>query len=300
MPTASEKSSNDTIDAKQLLKTLLAIKKGDFSVRMPIAEDGLAARIADTLNEIIETNEQMTRELERISSVVGKEGKINQRATLNGAGGGWLSCIESVNNLISDLAQPTTEVARVIGAVAKGDLSQTMALDIDGRALRGEFLRTGKIVNTMVDQLSSFASEVTRVAREVGTEGKLGGQAKVKGVSGTWKDLTDNVNFMASNLTGQVRNIAEVTTAVATGDLSKKITVDVKGEILELKNTVNTMVDQLSSFAAEVTRVAREVGTEGRLGGQANVPGVAGTWKDLTDNVNLMANNLTVQLRDMS
>ena len=196
--------------------------------------------------------------------------------------------------------QPTAEVARVIGAVAKGDLSQTMMVEIDGRPLRGEFLRIGKIVNTMVGQLASFASEVTRVAREVGTEGKLGGQARVKGVAGTWKDLTDNVNAMATNLTGQVRNIAEVTTAVASGDLSKKITVDVKGEILELKNTINTMVDQLNSFASEVTRVAREVGTEGKLGGQARVEGVGGTWKDLTDNVNLMAENLTGQVRNIA
>ena len=214
--------------------------------------------------------------------------------------GGWASCVASVNNLITDLAQPTTEVARVIGAVAEGDLSQNFKLEIDGRPLKGEFLRTGKTVNRMVTQLGAFASEVTRVAREVGTEGKLGGQAQVKGVSGTWKDLTDNVNLMANNLTDQVRNIAEVTTAVANGDLGKKITVDVKGEILELKNTINTMVDQLSSFASEVTRVAREVGTEGKLGGQAEVKGVSGTWKDLTDNVNLMANNLTGQVRNIA
>ena len=208
--------------------------------------------------------------------------------------------IEHLNSLVADLLQPTAEVARVIGAVAKGDLSQTMALEIEGRALKGEFMRTAKVVNTMVEQLGSFASEVTRVAREVGTEGKLGGQAKVEGVAGTWKDLTDNVNLMASNLTGQVRNIAEVTKAVAKGDLTKKITVDVKGEILELKNTINTMVDQLSSFASEVTRVAREVGTEGKLGGQAVVRGVGGTWKDLTDNVNLMAYNLTGQVRNIA
>ena len=198
------------------------------------------------------------------------------------------------------MVQPTTEVARVIGAVAEGDLAQHMSVEIDGRRLKGEFLRIGKVVNTMVDQLGSFASEVTRVAREVGTEGKLGGQARVKGVAGTWKDLTDNVNLMAANLTGQVRNIAEVTTAVARGDLSKKITVDVKGEILELKNTINVMVDQLNGFAWEVTRVAREVGTEGKLGGQAEVPGVAGTWADLTDNVNLMAANLTGQVRNIA
>ena len=208
--------------------------------------------------------------------------------------------MDSVNDLIDDLVHPTSETARVIGAVAQGDLSQTMALEIEDRPLQGEFLRTAKIVNKMVDQLGSFASEVTRVAREVGTEGKLGGQAKVKGVAGTWKDLTDSVNSMAGNLTGQVRNIAEVTTAVANGDLSKKITVDVKGEFLELKDTVNTMVDQLRSFAAEVTRVAREVGTEGKLGGQAKVEGVSGTWKDLTDSVNFMAGNLTGQVRNIA
>src|SRR5205823_2235673 len=198
------------------------------------------------------------------------------------------------------MAQPTTEVARVIGAVAKGDLSQTMALESEGRPRTGEVLRMANVVNTMAAQVGTFASEVTRVAGEVGTDGKLGGQAVVKGVAGTWKDLTDNVNFMAAHLTSQVRNIAEVTTAVARGDLSRKITVDVKGEILELKNTINTMVDQLSSFASEVTRVAREVGTEGKLGGQAVVKGAAGTWKDLTDNVNFMANNLTNQVRGIA
>src|SRR5206468_3899322 len=202
--------------------------------------------------------------------------------------------------LIVDLVHPTSEMARVIGAVAKGDLSKTMAREIEGRPLQGEFLRTARTINTMVDQLGAFAAEVTRVAREVGTEGKLGGQADVKGVAGTWKDLTESVNSMAGNLTGQVRNIAEVTTAVANGDLSKKITVDVKGEILELKVTINTMVDQLSSFASEVTRVAREVVTEGKLGGQADVRGVAGTWKDLTDNVNSMASNLTGQVRNIA
>ena len=245
-------------------------------------------------------NEEMTQEFERLSKVVGKEGKITQRGRVKNARGGWETAVRSVNELIEDMVQPTAEVARVIGAVAKGDLSQSMTVEIDGRPLRGEFLRIGKVVNTMVEQLASFASEVTRVAREVGTEGKLGGQAKVKGVAGTWKDLTDNVNAMATNLTGQVRNIAEVTTAVARGDLSKKITVEVKGEILELKNTINVMVDQLNGFASEVTRVAREVGTEGKLGGQARVEGVAGTWKDLTDNVNLMADNLTGQVRNIA
>ncbi|HXG86551.1 MAG TPA: HAMP domain-containing protein, partial [Pyrinomonadaceae bacterium] len=291
---------SDYLDPKQLLSVLTAVKKGDFSARLPDDEAGVTGKIYDALNEIIEKNEQLTSELRRVSEVVGKEGKIAQRAMLNHATGGWASCIGSVNALITDLAQPTTEVARVIGAVAEGDLSQNLNLEIDGRPLKGEFLRTGKTVNTMVTQLGVFASEVTRVAREVGTEGKLGGQAHIKGVSGTWKDLTDNVNFMAMNLTSQVRNVADVTTAVAKGDLSQKITVDAKGEILELKNTINTMVDQLSSFSSEVTRVAREVGTEGKLGGQAQVKGVSGTWKDLTDNVNLMAGNLTVQLRDVS
>ena len=206
----------------------------------------------------------------------------------------------SVNTLIDDLLWPTAEVTRSIAAVAKGDLSQTMRLEVDGRPLEGEFLRSATIVNTMIEQMSVFTSEVTRVAREVGTEGKLGGQAQVKGVSGVWKDLTDNVNSMATNLTGQVRNISEVTIAVANGDLSRKITVDVRGEILQLKEAINTMVDQLRSFASEVTRVAREVGTDGKLGGQAIVPGVAGTWKDLTDSVNAMATNLTSQVRNIA
>jgi HAMP domain-containing protein/CheY-like chemotaxis protein/signal transduction histidine kinase len=293
-------TTTDAIDPKKLLKVLSDYKGGNFSARLPVDQIGTAGKIYDTLNEVMELNQRMTKEFARISNVVGKGGNIKQRASLPAATGEWQECIESVNTLVTDLVQPTTEVARVIGAVAKGDLSQSMALEIDDRPLTGEFLRTAKVVNTMVDQLSTFASEVTRVAREVGTEGKLGGQAQVKGVAGTWKDLTDNVNSMANNLTGQVRNIAAVTTAVAKGDLSKKITVDVRGEILELKNTVNTMVDQLGSFASEVTRVAKEVGTEGKLGGQADVKGVAGTWKDLTDNVNAMAGNLTVQLRDVS
>src|SRR5206468_3714406 len=248
----------------------------------------------------IELNERLLKEYERIRVAGGKEGKLTQRASVPDAIGGWVASVESINALIGDLVQPTIETARVIGAVAKGDLTQTMAEEIEGRPLKGEFLRTATVVNGMVEQLGSFASEVTRVAREVGTEGKLGGQAVVLGVAGTWKDLTDSVNSMASNLTAQVRNIAEVTTAVANGDLGKKITVDVRGEILELKNTINTMVDQLSSFASEVTRVAREVGTEGKLGGQAVVKGVGGTWKDLTDNVNSMASNLTTQVRGIA
>ena len=301
-------SINDLLEQNQRMRedfihinhTLLAIKKGNFSVHMPMDRKGSARAIAENLNDIVDLNSQMTVEFLRISKVVGKEGKITQRASIGYVGGGWKSCVTSVNSLIGDLVQPTNEVARVIGAVAKGDLSQSMALTIDGHPVKGEFLRIAKIVNTMVDQLSSFASEVTRVAREVGTEGKLGGQAKVKGVAGTWKNLTDNVNSMAGNLTSQVRNIADVTTAIAKGDLSRKITVDVKGEFLALKNTINTMVDQLSSFASEVTRVAREVGTEGKLGGQAQVKGVAGTWKDLTDNVNALADNLTLQVRNIA
>ncbi len=295
----------------------------------------------------------MAQELKRVGQVVGKKGKTRERTRFHESRGAWGEMETSVNTLVDDLLRPTTEVTRAIAAVAQGNLTQTVRLDVDGRPLEGEFLRSAEIVNTdltdsvnsmasnltgqvrniaevatavasgdlsrkitvdvrgeilqlkeaintMVDQLRSFASEVTRVAREVGTDGKLGGQAVVPGVAGTWKDLTDSVNAMAGNLTAQVRNIAEVTTAVARGDLSRKITVDVKGEILELKDTLNTMVDQLRSFASEVTRVAREVGTDGKLGGQAQVPGVAGTWKDLTDSVNSMASNLTGQVRNIA
>jgi HAMP domain-containing protein/signal transduction histidine kinase/DNA-binding response OmpR family regulator len=290
----------EVLDTKTLLTVLMAFRDGDFSVRLPTDETGLAGKVCDTLNDIFKLNDRMAHEFARISTAVGKEGKINQRANLGAASGDWAACLASVNDLIADLVQPSTEVARVIGAAANGDLSQTMASEVEGRSLKGEFLHTARVVNTMVAQLNSFASEVTRVAREVGTEGKLGGQAVVKGVGGVWKDLTDSVNSMAGNLTAQVRNIAEVTTAVANGDLSRKITVDVEGEILELKNTINTMVDQLGSFASEVTRVAREVGTEGKLGGQAVVKGVAGVWKDLTDSVNSMAGNLTGQVRNIA
>jgi HAMP domain-containing protein/signal transduction histidine kinase/DNA-binding response OmpR family regulator len=293
-------TQRDFLDRRQLVTALRSLRRGDFTVRLPEDFAGPDNEIARLFNEVVSIEEEVTKEFERLSVVVGKEGKITQRGRVRGATGGWETKMRAVNELIEDMVQPTAEVSRVIGAVAKGDLSQSMTVEIDGRPLRGEFLRIGKVVNTMVEQLASFASEVTRVAREVGTEGKLGGQATVKGVAGTWKDLTDNVNAMATNLTGQVRNIAEVTTAVASGDLSKKITVEVKGEILELKNTINTMVDQLNSFASEVTRVAREVGTEGKLGGQARVEGVGGTWKDLTDNVNLMAANLTGQVRNIA
>jgi len=296
----TEVGDDDSLDRRQLLAALQDLKDGSFDVRLPKDWIGLDGKIADTFNDVVARNQRMSHELERLRRVVGQEGRIAERADIGDVGGSWAASVHCVNALIGDLVHPTSETARVIGAVAKGDLSQTMALEVKGRALEGEFLRTAKTVNTMVNQLSSFASEVTRVAREVGTEGKLGGQAKVKGVAGTWKDLTENVNLMAGNLTAQVRNIAAVTTAVANGDLAKKITVDVKGEFLELKATINTMVDQLRSFAAEVTRVAREVGTEGKLGGQAKVEGVAGTWKDLTDNVNFMASNLTAQVRNIA
>ncbi|MBV8899442.1 MAG: HAMP domain-containing protein, partial [Verrucomicrobia bacterium] len=291
---------SDALDSRVLLSALTALKRGDFSVRLPVDWIDVAGKAADAFNEVVELNERMAKELARLREAVGREGRIDQRARLGEAQGAWATSITLINDLIADLVQPTSEMARVIGAVAEGDLSQTMALEIEGRQLKGEFLRTARTVNTMVDQLGSFASEVTRVAREVGTEGKLGGQADVRGVAGTWKDLTNNVNLMASNLTNQVRNIAEVTTAVANGDLAKKITVDVKGEFLELKDTINTMVGQLRSFASEVTRVAREVGTEGKLGGQAKVEGVSGTWKDLTDSVNFMAGNLTSQVRNIA
>jgi len=258
------------------------------------------SEIVSAFNGIAERNERLVSEVVRVSTTIGREGQMNERASIGRATGGWATMTSSLNSLIIDLASPTTEVARVLTAVAEGDLSQKMVLEIDGKIVQGEFLRIGTTVNKMVDQLSAFASEVTRVAKEVGTEGKLGGQANVPGVAGTWKDLTDNVNTLAGNLTSQVRNIADVTTAVAKGDLSRKITVEARGETLELKNTINTMVDQLSSFASEVTRVAREVGTEGRLGGQAQVPGVGGTWKDLTDNVNTLAGNLTSQVRNIA
>ncbi|MBP1058535.1 HAMP domain-containing protein/CheY-like chemotaxis protein/signal transduction histidine kinase [Bradyrhizobium japonicum] len=261
---------------------------------------GIDGKIADTFNEIIAANQRMAQQLELVGQVVGREGKTRQRVKFGLASGSWADMEGSVNTLIDDLLWPTREVTRAVAAVAQGDLLQTVKLDVDGRPLRGEFLQSANIVNTMIKQLGVFTSEVTRVAREVGTEGKLGGQAQVPEVTGVWKDLTESVNSMANNLTNQVRNIAEVTIAVANGDLSKKITVDVRGEILQLKEAINTMVDQLRSFASEVTRVAREVGTDGKLGGQAIVPGVAGTWKDLTDSVNAMCGNLTAQVRNIA
>jgi HAMP domain-containing protein/CheY-like chemotaxis protein/signal transduction histidine kinase len=288
------------LDLEELLTALQSMRDGNFSVRMAGDRVGLAGKIADAINEIAANNERMAEQLERVGETVGRQGKTRHRVKLGRSTGSWGDMESSINTLIDDLLWPTTEVTRAISAVAKGDLMQTVHLDVEGRALQGEFLRSATIVNTMIRQLSVFTSEVTRVAREVGTEGKLGGQAQVKEVTGVWKDLTESVNSMASNLTTQVRSIAEVTIAVANGDLSKKITVDVRGEMLQLKEAINTMVDQLRSFASEVTRVAREVGTDGKLGGQALVPGVAGTWKDLTDSVNAMCGNLTDQVRNIA
>jgi HAMP domain-containing protein/CheY-like chemotaxis protein/signal transduction histidine kinase len=297
---AGLQSEAKSVDLAVVLSCLQTMRDGDFSVRLPGNWTGLGGKIADTFNEIVAANQQIAKELNRVGQVVGKEGRTRERMRFHLPKAAWGEMEMSVNNLVDDLLRPTTEVTRAIAAVAKGNLTQTVQLDVDGRPLEGEFLRSATIVNTMIQQLGVFTSEVTRVAREVGTDGKLGGQAKVPGVAGTWKDLTDSVNSMASNLTGQVRNIAEVATAVARGDLSRKITVDVRGEILQLKEAINTMVDQLRSFASEVTRVAREVGTDGKLGGQAVVPGVAGTWKDLTDSVNAMAGNLTAQVRNIA
>jgi len=296
----SEKGEDADLDMRKLLRALQAVRDGDFSVRLPGDKTGMAGKVADTFNEIVASSQRMAREIERAGQVVGKDGKTRHRVSMDRRSGSWGAIETSINVLIDDLLWPTAEATRTITAVAKGDLSQRMQMEVDGRPLKGEFLRSATIVNSMIAQMSAFTSEVTRVAREVGTEGKLGGQAVVPGAAGTWKDLTDNVNSMAGNLTGQVRSIADVATAIANGDLSRKITVNVRGEIQQLKEAINTMVDQLRSFASEVTRVAREVGSEGKLGGQAVVPGVAGTWKDLTDNVNAMATNLTSQVRNIA
>ncbi len=293
MPDPAVDPADDLVDGRVLLSVLARVKEGDFTARMPLEWTGVAGKVADGLNDVIIANQALGTELSRVSQVVGKQGQLSQRVVLGGWTQGWSESVESVNNLIDDLVRPTIEMQRVIGAVAGGDLSKKVSVDV-----RGEMLELKNTINAMVDQLNGFISEVTRVAREVGTEGKLGQAAAVTiEVGGVWKDLTDNVNLMAGNLTGQVRNIAEVTTAVANGDLSKKITIDVKGEFLALKNTVNAMVDQLNAFAGEVTRVAREVGVEGKLGGQAQSKEVAGVWKDLTDNVNQLAANLTNQVR---
>ncbi|HVQ42499.1 MAG TPA: HAMP domain-containing protein, partial [Vicinamibacterales bacterium] len=286
--------------SRQLLSAMNDLRAGNFAVRLPNDLLGMQGRLADVFNDLAQMNHQRSNEIARVCRMVGKEGKVKERLTVGNALGSRSDEISALNTLIDDLIWPTAEITRAVGAVAKGDLTQSISLEVAGRPLEGEFLRSAKLVNKMIDQLSVFTSEVTRVAREVGTEGKLGGQAQVRGMSGVWKELTDSVNQMAGNLTAQVRNIAEVTIAVANGDLSKKITVDVRGEILQLKEAINTMVHQLRSFAAEVTRVAREVGTEGKLGGQAVVPGVAGTWGDLTDSVNAMASNLTQQVRNIA
>ena len=295
---SSSRSDHDRIDGAAILRALRDLRNGNFRVRLPDGEPGLAGSIAEAFNDVVELTHRTSDELGRASRAVGREGRINHRVAI-GRRGGWARSETAVNQLVLDLTDPVLEVSRVLDAVARGDLSQRMATTIHGTPLKGEYKRLADTINTMVDQLNAFASEVTRVAREVGTEGKLGGQAAVTGVAGVWKDLTDNVNSMAGNLTTQVRNIAEVTTAVANGDFSKKIQVNVQGEILELKDTINTMVDQLNALASEVTRVAHDLGNEGKLGGQVKVPGVAGAWKELTDNVNTMSVNLTERARNI-
>src|SRR6201981_1727171 len=291
------KTSDDSLDLTVILASLQSMRDGDFTVRLPGTWVGMAGKIADTFNEIVTANQHMAQELQRVGQVVGKEGRTRERTRFHESRGAWGEMEASINTLVEDLLRPTEGVTRAIAAVAQGNLTQTVRLDVDGRPLEGEFLRSANIVNTMIQQLSVFTAEVTRVAREVGTDGKLGGQAQVPGVAGIWKDLTDNVNVMAVNLTEQVRGIAKVVTAVANGDLTQKLTVNAKGEIAALAETINNMTGTLATFADQVTTVAREVGVEGRLGGQANVPGAAGTWKDLTGNVNLLADNLTNQVR---
>ncbi|MDN5858461.1 MAG: HAMP domain-containing protein, partial [Pseudonocardia sp.] len=281
----------------ELADAMQQVRQGRFDVRLPRHE---GAAVVDAFNEMVAMQERRNRDLLRLSRVVGREGRTSERLDEEAGDGGWATSARAINALIDDLAAPTAEIARVIAAVAEGDLSQHMALEIEGRPLRGEFRRIGRTVNTMVDQLSSFADEVTRVASEVGTDGRLGGQADVRGVAGTWRALTDSVNTMASNLTNQVRSISTAATAIAQGDLSRTITVDARGEVAELADTINALTSTLRLFANEVTRVAREVGTDGLLGGQAAVPNVAGTWKDLTDAVNVMAANLTAQVRGIA
>ena len=285
-------ANNLTAQVRNIADVATAIARGDLSRKITVDVKGEILELKNTINTMVDQLNAFAAEVTRVAREVGTEGKLGGQAQVPGVAGTWKDLTDNVNFMASNLTAQVRNIAEVATAIAGGDLSKKITVDV-----RGEILLLKETLNTMVEQLRSFAAEVTRVAREVGTDGRLGGQAVVPGVGGTWKDLTDNVNLLAANLTTQVRNIAEVTTAVARGDLSRKITVDVKGEILELKNTINTMVDQLNAFAAEVTRVAREVGTEGLLGGQAQVPGVAGTWKDLTDNVNVMAANLTEQVR---
>src|SRR6201986_1301167 len=288
-------ASNLTAQVRNIADVATAIAGGDLSKKMTVTVSGEILQLKETINTMVDRLNAFAGEVTRVAREVGTEGRLGGQANVLGVAGTWKDLTDSVNSMASNLTAQVRNIAEVATAIASGDLSRKITVDV-----RGEIAELKDTINTMVDQLNAFAGEVTRVAREVGTEGKLGGQAQVRGVAGTWKDLTDSVNSMASNLTGQVRNIAEVATAIATGDLSKKITVNVSGEILLLKETINTMVDQLNRFAGEVTRVAREVGTEGRLGGQANVPGVAGTWKDLTDSVNSMAGNLTAQVRNIA
>ncbi|HEU4993052.1 MAG TPA: HAMP domain-containing protein, partial [Luteimonas sp.] len=291
----------DEVEAlTRLLAAMQDVNAGDFSVQLPLHWEGIAGKLAYNFNEIVNANKRLATDLARVGHKVGRQGQTRQRVAPANRQGAWADMEQSVNQLIDDLVRPVETMTEAMAGVAKGDLTRSVPLEADGRPLQGEFLRSANIVNRMIEQMGEFSSEVTRVALEVGTAGLLGGQAKVKGVSGVWKDLTDSVNQMANNLTAQVRNISDVTIAVANGDLSRKITVDVRGEILQLKEAINTMVDQLRGFASEVTRVAREVGTEGKLGGQAIVPGVAGTWKDLTDSVNAMASNLTSQVRNIA
>ncbi|NMH78035.1 HAMP domain-containing protein, partial [Pseudonocardia xinjiangensis] len=297
--TGESAAADDSGLLAELAEALHEVRLGRFQVRLP-RRQGLAGEVVDEFNEMAALQERRNRDLLRISRVVGREGRMSDRLNEESYDGSWATGVQAVNALIDDLAAPTAEIARVIEAVAEGDLSQHMALEIEGRPLRGEFRRIGRTVNTMVDQLSSFADEVTRVAREVGTDGRLGGQADVRGVAGTWRALTDSVNTMASNLTNQVRSISSAATAIAQGDLSRTITVNARGEVAELADTINALTSTLRLFADEVTRVAREVGTDGRLGGQAAVPNVAGTWKNLTDAVNLMAANLTAQVRGIA
>jgi HAMP domain-containing protein len=285
-------AGNLTAQVRNIAEVATAVARGDLSRKITVDVRGEILELKDTLNTMVDQLRSFAGEVTRVAREVGTDGKLGGQAQVPGVAGTWKDLTDSVNFMAGNLTAQVRNIAEVATAIASGDLSKKITVNVSG-----EILLLKDTINTMVDQLNAFAGEVTRVAREVGTEGRLGGQANVPGVAGTWKDLTDSVNSMAGNLTGQVRNIAEVTTAVARGDLSRKITVDVKGEILELKNTINTMVDQLNAFAAEVTRVAREVGTEGKLGGQAQVPDVAGTWKDLTDNVNVMAVNLTEQVR---
>jgi HAMP domain-containing protein len=287
--------SNLTGQVRNIAEVATAVASGDLSRKITVDVRGEILQLKEAINTMVDQLRSFASEVTRVAREVGTDGKLGGQAVVPGVAGTWKDLTDSVNAMAGNLTAQVRNIAEVTTAVARGDLSRKITVDV-----KGEILELKDTINTMVDQLNAFAGEVTRVAREVGTEGKLGGQAQVFGVGGTWKDLTDNVNFMASNLTGQVRNIAEVATAIANGDLSKKITVDVRGEILQLKETLNTMVDQLNRFAGEVTRVAREVGTEGRLGGQANVPGVAGTWKDLTDSVNSMAGNLTSQVRNIA